>query len=87
MTVFYTSLGTAQSRDGFFVPLGFVPGVDETLSIDLITLEHFHGIAEMDYYIGKSGFEDRSEIHHAAVKTDALGLPIITIPLSDLESR
>jgi hypothetical protein len=81
LTVFYTSLGTDQGSRGFFLPLGFVPGVDETTQLNLITLEQFHGVAELYYYLG----QDRAaEILRARRRTDALGLPIITIPLNTL---
>lgn len=81
LVVFYTSLGTDQDHLGFFLPLGFVPGVDETVRINLITLEQFHGIAEMYYYLDQ---DLRSDILQSRKRTDALGLPIITIPLSTL---
>ena len=81
LTVFYTSLGTDQDFRGFFLPLGFVPGVDESTRINLITLEQFHGIAEMYYYLGS----DRSPgVLQSRQRTDAIGLPVITIPLNTL---
>lgn len=81
LTVFYTSLGTDRGLRGFFLPLGFVPGVDPSTQLNLITLEQFHGVAELYYYLD----QDRSaKILHARRRTDALGLPIITIPLSTL---
>ena len=86
MSVFYTSLGTDQSQDGFFLPLGYVPGVDQRLTIDLITVKHFHGIAEMYYYIGETGIEFRSDKQRAVIRTDVLGLPIIELPISDLDN-
>ncbi|MGY6554863.1 MAG: hypothetical protein ACXIUM_10115 [Wenzhouxiangella sp.] len=84
LQVFYTSLGTDQSLLGFFIPLGFMPGVDESTRINLITLEQFHGVVEMYYFLGPSGVEQRGEIVQARRRTDALGLPIITIPISTL---
>lgn len=82
--VFYTSLGTDQGFQGFYVPLGFLPGVAEQTRINLITIEQFHGVAEMYYFVGPSGAEQRGDILHAVVRTDALGLPFITIPLSNV---
>ncbi|MFP4208265.1 MAG: hypothetical protein ACLFSC_06355 [Wenzhouxiangella sp.] len=81
LTVFYTSLGTDQDHRGFFLPLGFVPGIDETTRLNLVTLEQFHGIAELYYYLDQ---ERADEVLRARRRTDALGLPIITIPLSTL---
>lgn len=85
MTVFYNSLATDQSDFGVAIPLGFVPGVDPSAKIDIITLEKYHGISEMYYFIGQTGVEHRSPTIQAVVRTDALGLPFITIPISNLE--
>ena len=85
LNVFYTSLGTDQGVLGFFVPLGFVPGVDEATRINLVTLEQFHGIAEMYYFLGQTGSEQRGPTLISRKRTDAIGLPIITIPVSNLD--
>lgn len=85
MTVFYNSLATDQSDFGFSIPLGFVPGADASTKINIITLEKYHGIAEMYYFIGPTGVENRSSTLKAVVRTDALGLPLITIPISNLD--
>jgi hypothetical protein len=84
LTVFYTSLGTDQGLLGFFLPLGFMPGVEEGTRINLITLEQFHGVAELYYYLGEHGHEQRGSRLQSRTRTDALGLPIITIPISNL---
>lgn len=81
LQIFYTSLGTDRDERGFYVPLGFVPGVDQTTQIDLLTLEQFHGVAELYYYLDDERIDDPLR---ARIRTDALGLPIITIPLSTL---
>lgn len=81
LQIFYTSLGTDWDQRGFYVPLGFVPGVDQTTQIDLLTLEQFHGVAELYYYLDDERIDDPLR---ARIRTDALGLPIITIPLSTL---
>lgn len=85
MTTFYTSLGTDLDNFGISIPFGYVPGVAENTQLNIITLEKFHGIAEMYYYIGETGSENRSRVLQAKVKTDALGLPFITIPLSNID--
>lgn len=84
LRVFYTSLGTDRNKLGFYLPLGFVPGVAESMTLNLITLEQFHGVSEMYYYFGQHGHEQRGEMLQGRVRTDALGLPIITIPISQL---
>lgn len=85
MTVFYNSLATDQSDFGFSIPLGFVPGAGANAKINIITLEKYHGISEMYYFIGPTGVENRSATLQAVVRTDALGLPFITIPISNLD--
>lgn len=85
LQVFYTALGTDHSRKGLVLPLGFVPGVDESIQIDLIALDQFHGVAEMYYFLGPSGHEHRSDVLQARTRTDAIGLPIITIPISNID--
>lgn len=85
MNVFYNSLATDQSDFGFSIPLGFIPGAAADTKINIITLEKYHGISEMYYFLGPTGVESRSATFQAIVRTDALGLPLITIPISNLE--
>lgn len=85
LNVFYTSLGTNRDTKGFFLPLGFVPGMDAETRINLITLEQFQGVAEMYYFVGKSGTETRGQVIQARTRSDALGLPIITIPINTID--
>ncbi len=85
LSVFYTALGTDQGLLGFYLPLGVVPGVEESTRINLITLEQFHGVAEMYYYIESEGQTSRGPRLLGRTRTDALGLPIITIPISSLD--
>lgn len=85
MTVFYTSLATDFDSFGISIPFGYVPGVDESTRLNILTLEKFHGVSEMYYYVGPTGTENRSKVIQAKVKTDALGLPFITIPLSNVD--
>lgn len=87
LTVFYTALGTDYSRSGFYIPLGAAPGQEESTEVNLITLEKFHGVAEMYYFLGPEGKEQRSEVIQARTRTDAIGLPVITIPISDINRR
>jgi len=85
MTVFYTSLATDLDSFGIAIPFGFLPGVSEGAVLTVLTLEKFHGISEMYYYVGKTGTENRSKVIQAVVKTDAVGLPFITLPLSNID--
>ena len=85
MTVFYTSLATDFDNFGISIPFGYIPGVDDSTKLNILTLEKFHGISEMYYYVGPTGTENRSKVVQAKVRTDALGLPFITIPLSNID--
>lgn len=84
LNVFYTSLGTDRDTKGFFLPLGFVPGMDADTRINLLTLEQFQGVAEMYYFVGETGTETRGRVIQARTRSDALGLPIITIPINTI---
>ena len=85
LNVFYTSLGTDRDTRGFFLPLGFVPGMDADTRINLLTLEQFQGVAELYYFVGETGTETRGRVIQARTRSDALGLPIITIPINTIE--
>ena len=84
LNLFYTSLGTDRDTKGFFLPLGFVPGMPADTRINLITLEQFQGVAEMYYFVGETGTEARGRVIQARTRSDAVGLPIITIPISNI---
>lgn len=85
INVFYTSLGTDNGLRGFYLPVGYLPGMNETTQVNLITLEQFHGVAEMYYFLGETGSELRGDMLQARMRSDALGLPIITIPISNID--
>ena len=85
MTVFYTSLATDLDNFGITIPVGSVPGLESYSDLNVFSLEKFHGVSEMYYFVGPTGTEHRSKVIHAKVKTDALGLPFITIPLSNID--
>jgi len=84
MVVFYTSLATDQELAGFFLPLGAVPGLGDQSRVNLITLEKFHGVAELYYFIESDRGIERGPTLISRTRTDALGLPVITIPISRL---
>jgi len=84
LKVFYTSLGTDQELAGFYLPLGVIPGQDTESRINLISLEKFHGVTELYYYMVEGGEISRGPTLISRTRTDALGLPIITIPISRL---
>ena len=84
LNVFYTSLGTDRDTLGFFLPLGFMPGLDPSTTINLITLERFQGVAELYYFVGETGTETRGQVIQARIRTDSLGLPVVTIPINSI---
>jgi len=84
LKVFYTSLGTDQELAGFYLPLGIIPGQDPESRINLISLEKFHGVTELYYYMLEDGELSRGPTLISRTRTDALGLPIITVPISRL---
>lgn len=85
LNVFYTSLGTDRDTRGFFLPLGFVPGMGADMRINLLTLEQFQGVAELYYFVGETGTETRGRVIQARTRSDALGLPIITVPINTID--
>jgi len=85
LNVFYTSLGTDRDTKGLFLPLGFVPGMDTDTRINLLTLEQFQGVAEMYYFVGETGVETRGRVLRGRTRSDALGLPVITIPINTID--
>lgn len=85
LNLFYTSLGTDRDTKGFFLPLGFVPGMDADMRINLLTLEQFQGVAELYFFVGETGTEVRSRVLRARTRSDALGLPVITIPINNID--
>lgn len=64
-----------------------MPGLDESTRINLITLDQFHGVAEMYYFLRAAGSEQRGDVLQARTRSDAIGLPIITIPVSSIDRQ
>lgn len=82
---FFTALGTDQDSFGFTTPEFLLPSVG-VVSIDLITLDMYHGVSELYYYITQpdAGNVFRGERIRSIIRTDKLALPIISIPISTL---
>ncbi len=85
--VFFNAIGTDQDKIGFKTPDFIIPGVGGAVSIDLITLDMFHGVSELYYYIidQKSMAITRGEKVRSTVRTDNLAFPIISIPINTLD--
>nr|WP_320190198.1 hypothetical protein [uncultured Desulfobacter sp.] len=83
---FFTALGTDQDSLGFSTPELILPGVG-SVSIDLISLDMYHGVSELYYYITQAdvGKVSRGDRIRSIIRTDKLALPIISIPISTLK--
>lgn len=83
---FFTAIGTNHDKAGFKTPDFAVPGMS-VMSIDLLTLDMFHGICEGYYYIlnPEGQVLARGDKVKSVIRTDRIGLPIITIPVNDLD--
>lgn len=83
---FFTALGTDQDKVGFSTPELILPGVG-TVTIDLISLDMYHGVSELYYYITPTngGKISRGDRIRSIIRTDKLALPIISIPISTLK--
>jgi len=83
---FFNAIGTDQDILGFKTPEVIIPSVGIT-SINILSLEMYHGVSELYYYIiDKSKLAImRGEKLKAIIRTDRLVLPIISIPLNTLD--
>ncbi|MBS3758983.1 MAG: hypothetical protein KGY61_10005 [Desulfobacterales bacterium] len=81
--VFFTSLGTDTDEFGLHTPELVIPGLGGFSQIDVISLEMFHGITELYYYIvdDKDRIVAKSDMMKTVVRNDSLSLPVITIPI------
>jgi hypothetical protein len=84
--VFFTSLGTDADKFGLHTPELAIPGIGLT-SIDVLSLEMFHGITELYYYIvdDKDQIIAKSDMIKTRVRNDSLALPVITIPINTVD--
>ena len=87
LEVFFDALGTDNDSFGFKTPSFIVPGFDGTVSIDIISLDMYHGISELYYYTvdQQTGGISRGDRLKAVSRADKLALPIISIPISSLD--
>lgn len=85
--VFINAMGSDQDNFGLKTPEFVIPGVSGTLTIKIITLDMYHGVSELYYYIldPDTMSAARGETIKAVVRTDKLSLPIISIPINTLD--
>ncbi len=84
---FFNSVGTDMDYAGFRTPEFALPGVPGLPGIDLLTLDMFHGVAECYYYIldGDRQVLAKGDRIKAVIRSDKIGLPIVSIPVTHLE--
>ncbi len=84
---FFNSLGTDAEHAGFQTPEFSLPGVPVVPGIDILTLNMFHGITECYYYILDANRQvlAKGDRVKAVIRSDKIGLPIISIPVTHLE--
>ncbi len=85
--VFINAMGSDRDDFGLKTPEFVIPGVSGTLTINIITLDMYHGVSELYYYIfdPDTMTAARGERIKAVVRTDKLSLPIISIPINTLD--
>ncbi|MFP4226403.1 MAG: hypothetical protein ACLFRF_06710 [Desulfobacterales bacterium] len=59
----------------------------QRLTSDLLSLEMFHGITELYYYIvdDREQIVAKSEVIQTRIRNDSLALPLITIPINTVD--
>lgn len=84
---FFTAIGTDRDKIGFSTPEFIIPGMSGAVSIDLISLDMYHGISELYYYVTdtKTNQITKKDRIRSIIRTDKLALPIITIPINTLD--
>ena len=85
--IFFNAIGTDKDKSGLKTPDFVIPGEIGAVSIDIITLDMYHGISELYYYIvdQKSMVITRGDKIRSTVRTDKLSFPIISIPVNTLD--
>ncbi len=84
---FFNSVGTDVDYAGFRTPEFALPGMPGMAGIDLLTLDMYHGVAECYYYLLDSDQKvlAKSGRVKAVIRSDKVGLPIISFPVTHLE--
>ena len=87
LSVFFTAIGTDLDKFGLSLPDLVVPGAGVISSIDIISLEMFHGVSEMYYYfLDENNYVmDKGEPIKSVVRNDTLKLPMISIPINTVD--
>jgi hypothetical protein len=84
---FFNSIGTDVDHAGFRTPEFALPGMPGLPAINLLTIDMFHGVAECYYYILDNDQQvlAKGDRVKAVVRSDKIGLPIVSIPVTHLE--
>ncbi|THB81571.1 MAG: hypothetical protein D3926_01410 [Desulfobacteraceae bacterium] len=84
---FFTAIGTDRDDIGFSTPEFVIPGMAGVVKIDLISLDMYHGVSELYYFMtdSKTGEISKRDRIRSIIRTDKLALPIISIPINTLD--
>lgn len=87
LDVFFTSLGTNQDSFGLSIPLPIQNEGGGVASIEVLSLQMFHGISELYFYLTDLNEHSVDYVgkRKAQVRTDTLATPIISFPISTLD--
>jgi hypothetical protein len=85
--VFFNALASDKDELGLKTPDVVIPGFAGTIGIDIITLDMFHGVAELHYFLldANQQLVKQSDKLRATVRTDRLNFPFISIPINTLD--
>ena len=86
-SVFFTAMGTDLDKFGLSIPEIIIPGAGVLSSIDIISLEMFHGVSSMYYYFldPDNHILAKGKPVKAIARNDTLKLPMISIPINTVD--
>ncbi|MDO6462519.1 hypothetical protein Q4485_17545 [Granulosicoccaceae sp. 1_MG-2023] len=85
--LFFYSIGTDQDTYGLTVPLVNLSDTSQSISIDILAMDMYHGISEAKLFITDTHTQAIEERDRwlARVRTDKVSTPIFSFPVSSLE--
>ena len=86
VSFFFNAIGTDHDTIGITTP-DFVVAGTGIAKIDFLSLEMFHGVSEVYYYIvdRQQNKTVRGSLLKSRVRTDKINLPFLSIPIKSLE--
>jgi hypothetical protein len=85
--LFFYSLGTDQDTYGLTLPIVNLSDTSQTVRIDILAMDMYHGISEAKLYITDASSQAIVERDRwlARVRTDKVSTPIFAFPVSSLK--